>query len=711
MSKNHISLKGLGFLIVFVMCCTLMLFSIDVCAEVKEKNVYYMDKEGGTFYISMMYEKSDIKLALKDPDDNEVQLNSANVEYVQSESTVFIIVKNAKRGQWKLIYDKGSNDELLVQAYAEEEPMVIDSLKFGSMDADNNLPVSFRVTQPDGRNFNYEIRIGTYENMDDYRVLKKGYGYEGEITETEVPLKDVNTYDKYYFQIIAYYDRDNMRYMETLVSDPFSYTNPDGAPDAIEDFKVTVDMITNSIDVDISEYVPWEAKSYCINIKEDGAEQDPVIVIRSDGGDVTNIQLKDGTKIVECSVTLQNDAGRISAPLTKTVYLTGRQGQFWMNLPESDTINSTNYTISYENALDQAVYTKIDDKREEEIVLNGGGKHLIPVGDTSAQLRISYQADDNIWYVYDTIVTVDVIPPELKIYEALNGIVTDDKNIVLTGKTDADAVLTVNGNETEKNEDGSFSLELDLADGLNNFDIKSTDGAGNISTYAFAITYSKDGQAPTDVDADLDDLGDGSSKGKAGGFGKWLWLVALIFIVAMVITTFLVIFIGIKKRTLNQNMFRGGVVTCSFAIVGFIADLIYYITRRSFQNSEKYIDLSATNIHEAYSYLSITRLSGWLLVLLILFILASAGVILFAKLSGRKLGMPGFIKNATDKATQKAAEWKKQREEPWNMQTPEAWSEQNHNDSTEGDWKICKHCGAKNRKAAKFCIKCGKPSD
>ena len=704
-----------------IICCILIAFPVKVQAEIKEKNVYYLDKDGGTFYISIMFEKSDLRLSLKDPDDNEVSLNSSDVEYVQSDSTVFIIVRNAKRGQWKLIYDKGSNDELQVAAYAEEEPMVIDSLKVGNIDEECNIPVSFRVSQPDGRNYNYEIRLGTDENMDDYRVLGTGYGYEGEITETKVSLKDVNSYDNYYLQIFAYYDKDYMRYVGMVTSNSFAFSNPTDEPDAIEDYKVTVNPITKSVDIDISEYATWEDKSYCIDYKVDGSEAEQLIAIREDSGDIATIEYKDGAKVVECSVTVQNSSGRISKPLKKTIYLTARPDKFWMELPESDTINSTNYTFSYENAIEQTVYTKIDDQREEEFVLNDGGNHLIPVGDTSCSLRIRYQADDNIWYSYDVIVTVDVIPPDLKIYEALNGIVTDEKNIILTGKTEADAVLMVNDTETEKNEDGSFSLNLDLTDGENDFKITSTDTAGNISTYAFAITYSKNGTPPDDVDADLDDTDGGGNGFKAGAFGKWLWLVALIYFFVMALTTFLVVFIGMKKRDIKQNLFRGALTAICFSAVGFIADLIYYISRKNFQSSEKYIDMSANNIHEAYSYLSVTKFAGTLLIVAILLILASVGVILFTKLSGKKFETPGFIK----KASEKAAEWKKQNNEPWTMQTPDAWKTPEAGQSTEtptesdngqqssqddGEWTTCKQCGARIKMQAKFCDKCGFPN-
>ncbi len=702
MSRQPRGLHYLEFLAAFIFCI-IILFPVRVHAEINESNVYYLDKDGGTFFISVLFEKGDLKLSLKDPDDMEVSLNSPNVEYVQSDSTVFIIVKNAKRGQWKLIYDKGSNEELQVAAYADEEPMVIDSLKIGSMDADGNVPVSFKVTQPDGRSFSYEIRIGTDEDMMDYRVLTTGYGYEGEITETEISLKDINTFDQYYLQIVAYYDKDYMRYMGSVTSERFSFVNPSEEPDAIEDYRVTVDVITKTIEVDISEYAPWEAKSYMINIREDGAEADPLMLIRSEDGDIGRFQYKEGTKEIECSVVLQNDSGRISKPLTKTVYLTERSGKFWMNLPESDTINSTDYSFSYVNALEQTVYTRIDDQREEEFTLNGDGNHLISVGANSCELRIRYQADDNIWYEYNILVSVDVIPPELKIYEALNGIVTDEKKIVLTGKTEADAALKVNDAETDKNEDGSFSIELDLADDDNSFNITATDAAGNTSAYAFSIIYSKNGEAPSDVDADLDDITDGSGGSKPGTFGKWLWLIALLFVAVMIITTALVVFIGIKKRDMKQNMFRGAVVVVGFSVAGFILNLVYYIIRRNYQNSEKYIDLSANNIHEAYSYLSVTRFSGILLILLVIIMILSAGVILFVKLSGKKLKTPEFVK----KATGQVAEIRKQNSEPWNAYQTDG--PQNNEES--GDWKICKHCGARNRAQAKFCIKCGQPNE
>jgi uncharacterized protein YfaP (DUF2135 family) len=82
----------------------------------------------------------------------------------------------------------------------------------------------------------------------------------------------------------------------------------------------------------------------------------------------------------------------------------------------------------------------------------------------------------------------DTTPPEILITEPIDGAILNQQNIVVSGTTEKDAEVTVNGILTPVNVDGSFKQNITLVEGKNTITVVAKDEAGNISTKSLNIT-------------------------------------------------------------------------------------------------------------------------------------------------------------------------------------------------------------------------------
>jgi hypothetical protein len=88
---------------------------------------------------------------------------------------------------------------------------------------------------------------------------------------------------------------------------------------------------------------------------------------------------------------------------------------------------------------------------------------------------------------------VDTVPPTITVAYPQNNAILNVRNFTITGKTEASATLTINGNPVSVGADGSFSYDAAIS-GPATFTIVSRDIAGNTSQ--FLLTVSLDTTPP-----------------------------------------------------------------------------------------------------------------------------------------------------------------------------------------------------------------------
>ncbi|MBQ8281530.1 MAG: hypothetical protein IJZ25_03905, partial [Lachnospiraceae bacterium] len=236
-------------------------------AVASEADIIYIS-EPQTFMVSVLYENDDVTIGLIDPEGNKVSLDSDNVEKFETEGSLLIVVKDAAEGQWKIEYDKGSNESIQVSAQLYEEPIWIDSLVVQNI-TDTSVDVKFNVSHSEDFYINYEIYLGADPDMTSSRELDWGSGKTNSEIVATVDFSDVNTYDEYYIMVYAYYEDNGMTYFDEAVSEPFTFNNIEKI-EGLEDYYVEVNETLATVYVSLDNYVPYGTEGAYITVKEDG---------------------------------------------------------------------------------------------------------------------------------------------------------------------------------------------------------------------------------------------------------------------------------------------------------------------------------------------------------------------------------------------------------------------------------------------------------
>lgn len=114
-----------------------------------------------------------------------------------------------------------------------------------------------------------------------------------------------------------------------------------------------------------------------------------------------------------------------------------------------------------------------------DITLPDGDHALVVVATDAAGNPNSQIAD----------IRVDTVAPSLQLVSPTEGETTEVASIEVAGVTEPDAVLRINGLGIPVAANGTFSVKLGLAEGLNRIDAVATDPAGNSATLTVNLTY------------------------------------------------------------------------------------------------------------------------------------------------------------------------------------------------------------------------------
>lgn len=109
------------------------------------------------------------------------------------------------------------------------------------------------------------------------------------------------------------------------------------------------------------------------------------------------------------------------------------------------------------------------------------GRFKLPLPEGEVEIKVRIEADNGNVKTYRKKVFVDTIFPELTLDGELNGAVTGDESIVISGSCSEEAALTLNGEPLSFQEKNRFSTKFSLNEGENDIKLVAKDRAGNIT--------------------------------------------------------------------------------------------------------------------------------------------------------------------------------------------------------------------------------------
>lgn len=261
--------------------------------------------------------------------------------------------------------------------------------------------------------------------------------------------------------------------------------------------------------------VPREPKD--INVRYiDGAAEikfkaEPGAKYMAELYDLKTNEVKGGKAADEGIAVFKNIDGIEKPALTVAEIKDGKRGDFFMHeLPDKDTPNVlVNFSenadvINVQEITADIVFTG---SCIFDIEVNGypevegskdNGRYTVELPEGKSDIIVTVTADNGNIKHFNKTVIVDTLPPLLELDGGLDGAVTSENEIIISGKCENEAVLTVNGSKKAV-KDGEFSFKFNLSKGANEINLVSEDKAGNMTKIRAAVT--REAEHKTDIKA------------------------------------------------------------------------------------------------------------------------------------------------------------------------------------------------------------------
>jgi len=452
-------------------------------AQVVESDLFTLD-EPTSIVFSIEWEGEEPVFTLTAPDGRTIDATATDedIAIVRFERAYMILVRDAMAGSWRLTYDKGANESITVMVDEYMEGFWITEYEVGAP-AEGALPVSFLVEHDENVSYSYTLSLALQEGGAD-RALYSGTAKTNEPIELDLSLDDVNSHEHYVLKLYVAYEHEGAEYFDLAYSEPFTYAN-ESSMEAMRDIDLYADIQSETLTIEWGSYLPYGANDVLITVTEAGMEEPSFLQSFQRDQTFVSIPYSPEADWTRVEARWRGRDGLLSDPLVKMIE-PGTGFQLTLGLPNEDEMHpivtsARQLSFEYARAVDQQVLITIDDV-SEQITLQGDGERWVDLQEGYHTISISYTDEDGVQWTHERELYVDVVPPMLEVYVPFDGITTEMDSFIITGETDPNAILLVNGAAVELSQGGRFTAEIPLEKGDNRITITSSDPAGNESS-------------------------------------------------------------------------------------------------------------------------------------------------------------------------------------------------------------------------------------
>lgn len=582
--------------------------------------------------VFIQYEHNDISFKLISPSGSEItkDTDTENITVFSGSSSTIIFIGNAEAGQWKIKYDKGSNESITIHAGIQDSSFWITSFNKGDI-ADGKIPVTFSVTGSKAETYSYSVMITTDTQSLTGKTLATGTGTIGETIAEDISLDSVSTYSEYYLLLYVSYSQNGSEVFDYSYSSSFDYTNPE-TPDSIDDADITISHDTRSVTADWGNYIGYDTDSvfveYYIDNDQISSQEYPV-----SEGTTGFFTYEEDSKTLSLKISIKNNKGISSGFKSFDIPLED-SNSISLIIPESGKTGSEIWSFQYKNANDTEVTFNINGDTQT-YTLDGDGSKSLTLPETRNTIEISYIDSNGYTHIYNRMANISNTAPTLELIKELDGVTTSNDTIIIAGTTSGSS-LTVN-DEDVNIDNGVFSYVYELKDGKNSIVLTASSGDSSTSLTA-TVTKKTANILSTD----------------SSNYNPFIPLgIGLLLSVAGITITLLMTRRKKKKsNAVNINHTanttpaeskrqkkgkKAGLLLPAADIICWILSVlmwILFIVRKIFENSTSYIELAYESLKKADTYLIVTVciLIGAIVITLIAIILT----IILIIIKGRK---------------------------------------------------------------------------
>lgn len=489
--------------------------------------------------------------------------SESNLEVVTGDKVIAYYIPDAMAGEWKIVYDKLSNQTLDVNCAPYANPIKITKFETSKI-TNKSAELSFDVSSDYDDVYHYKVfatALDSNGNVSGARELQNGTGNLNQTANIIVRLDSLQSYDQYYFYLDVWHERYDIESNDTMLSqNSFSIDNPN-SPVALRQ-----EMVNTEIDMtNLLLTVNWDASNitcdeYVLVVYDDKNHDEPIYAnsFENNLSHETTISLPSGTDKVRIELSYVKK-GVTSNPFVREILIkTGINIDF----PEEDVVSTSQIYVKYssDKKIDANVSVRrLDDEtnspRSENIMLDKSGSFSVILEDFENEIIISYVLDNYNKYYFSKRISFNSSAPLLLLPEHDVTIFWENETFDIVGATSPDCIVTIDDVEIPLNEDGTFIQTVSLVDGENEFIVNSKNLVGNISSQAVVIHKLVAGQTVASI-----------------GDHKMLKYLPILysFISSIALIIILLIFTRLYKKRKS--------VSKAYAIVSYIRDVLILFT-------------------------------------------------------------------------------------------------------------------------------------
>lgn len=442
-------------------------------SEAKEAVLTTLNKQGD-LKVAFTFDEQAVDIAFISPSGVRKDASSSDVQVAKGTYWSTYLISNAEAGTWKVDYDLGPNTQIDYSIIDDDYGLWITDFSV-TAGGDGRAAVSFEADFSEGDiSYNYELYALSQDDSDLVSKVDAGSATANRKQETSVDMNGLAA-GIYTLRLDVYYDDGEGEVFDSKTSDT---TLTSAAQTQGLDFTVQVNCGKHESYIDWSDADGFY-EAFALTAYADGAETTSTTFVPGLG----NTRVLFPAEAKSLSYTLRGKKNGVWADIQKKdIDLTKES----LTMEEGEVTSDSQVKISYTGAGERTLYVAINEEDGSYTVSDSGFLSFALTEGTN-EIFAEMEADNGVSYVIDQDLYLDTIPPEINLFDKLDGKTFYTDSALLLGKIEGGNILRIDGKEVSLDKENSFAYEKALLPGENTVRLDAEDANGNISTMILTL--------------------------------------------------------------------------------------------------------------------------------------------------------------------------------------------------------------------------------
>lgn len=471
-------------LLVMVMCMSMFFITFPSSAEVKQAPLLTLEASQD-LVVMFRYDRELIDIAFISPSGKTFDQKSGNLESVSGDLWRTYRIREAEAGQWMVAYDLGSNTQIEYSLVDGNNGLWIQEFMITKLSAEH-AEVSFTATFENAAvNYVYKVyAVPVGGDQSNRHLLLSDRALSNEAINNVAGLSALSSGS---YRLVLEVQMDDAIYgkfaFDTGTTSEFKYVNPN-TPAKPDDYSVHINQDALSIIVDWSGSAKQYNDAYRVTVYADTRNVEPFYQgVMDVQVDQTRIYYpEDAQKLM---IVVNYERNQIeSEALIKEVDLAGSS---YLSLDEKAITCSSQVRLNYGHSEETTLRVSINGSAQSEFQVQGEGFIGLGLASGHNHIYAEFEGADHIFHIVDTEIYLDIYPPEIILYDRLDGTVVSRDTIQILGEVKYGNALKINDTPVVLSDSGGFSHTYVLEPGENIITLSATDQNGNTSLQVITV--------------------------------------------------------------------------------------------------------------------------------------------------------------------------------------------------------------------------------